>query len=56
MQDKELNEKYRNNKLTINSNRCVRSVQLIIFIFDYKRLKRNKRLRKYIKMFVKLKL
>ncbi len=55
MQDKELNKKYRNNELAIDSNRCVKSVQLIIFILDYKKLKCNKQLQRYIKAFVKLK-
>jgi len=55
VQDKESNKKYRNNKLAIYSNRYIKSVQLIIFMLNYKRLKRNKRLRKYIEEFVKLK-
>ena len=55
MQDKELNKKYRNDELATNSDRCVKSVQLIIFVLDYERLKRNKRLRRYIETFVKLK-
>jgi len=55
MQDKESNKKYRNDKLAIDSGKYVRSVQLIIFMFDHKRLKRNERLRRYIEAFVKLK-
>ncbi len=42
MQDKELNKKYRNNKLAINSNKYIKSMQLIIFVLDYKKLKHNR--------------
>ena len=42
MQNKELNKKYRNNKLTIDNNKYIRNVQLIIFVFNYKKLKRNR--------------
>jgi len=55
MQDKESNKKYRNDELIIDSDRCVKSVQLIIFMLDHKRLKRNERSRRYIGAFVKLK-
>ena len=42
MQNKKLNKKYRNNKLTINNKKYIRNIQLIIFMFDYKKLKYNK--------------
>jgi hypothetical protein len=55
VQDKESNKKYRNNELATNSNRYIRNVQLIIFVFNYKKLKRNRQLQRYIEAFVKLK-
>jgi len=42
MQNKELNNKYRNNKLIIDSNKYIKSIQFIILVLNYKRLKRNR--------------
>jgi len=55
VQDKELNKKYRNDELATSSDRYIKNVQLIIFVLDHERLKRNERSRKYIEAFVKLK-
>jgi len=55
MQDEESNKKYRNDELAIDSDKCVKSVQLIIFVLDHERLKREERSRRYIEAFVKLK-
>jgi hypothetical protein len=55
VQDKKLNKKYRKDKLAIDNSKYIKSVQLIIFVFDYKRLKCNRQLQRYTKTFVKLK-
>jgi len=55
VQNKELNKKYRNDKLAIDNNKYIESIQLVIFVFNYEKSKRNKQLQRYIEMFVKLK-
>ncbi len=55
MQNKESNKNYQNNKLTIENNKYIERLQLIVIILDYLQLRYNKQLQKYIEIFIELK-
>ncbi len=55
MQKHKLNNIYRNNKSTIDSDRCVRNVQFIVIVFDYQQINRTRRLKNDIEALIEIK-